>query len=179
MSILLIAGSPTKPSRSAALLKELEKQLNHLGLQAANLSLRELPAEALVLAQFDHPALKKAAASVAQAEIIIIATPIYKAAYSGLLKLFLDILPQAALRGKVVLPLVTAGSPNHMLAIDYALRPVLQSMGAKNILQGIFAIDQQIIQQEDGYYQVDDELAIRLDQAVSAIEEFYKEGVLV
>jgi FMN reductase len=61
---------------------------------------------------------------------VVVATPVYKAAYSGLLKVFLDVLPQTALKGKLVLPLATGGSPHHMLALDYALRPVLQSLGA-------------------------------------------------
>jgi FMN reductase len=51
---------------------------------------------------------------------------VYKAAYSGLLKTLLDLLPQCALAGKVVLPVVTCGSPAHVLAIDYALRPLYQ-----------------------------------------------------
>lgn len=42
-----------------------------------------------------------------------------------MLKVFLDLLPQFALQGKLVLPMATGGSPNHMLALDYALRPVL------------------------------------------------------
>ena len=64
-------------------------------------------------------------AQVANAQLIVVATPVYKAAYSGLLKVFLDLLPQTALAGKTVLPLATGGSPHHMLALDCALRPVL------------------------------------------------------
>ncbi len=56
---------------------------------------------------------------------MVIGTPVYKAAYSGLLKSLLDLLPQYALAGKTVLPLATGGSTAHVLAIDYALRPVL------------------------------------------------------
>ena len=50
----------------------------------------------------------------------MVATPIYKASYSGLLKLFLDALSPDALRGKTVLPLATAGNSAHLLALDYA-----------------------------------------------------------
>lgn len=66
-----------------------------------------------------------------------------KAAYTGLLKAFLDLLPQYALGGKTVLPLVTGGTPAHVLAVDYALRPVLASMGAQ-VGQGYFVLDQLI-----------------------------------
>ena len=67
----------------------------------------------------------------------------YKAAYTGLLKAFLDLLPQYALARRTVLPLVTGGTPAHLLAVDYALRPVLASMGA-HVGQGYFLLDQLI-----------------------------------
>jgi FMN reductase len=76
----------------------------------------------MLRADVSHPSVAQAVEQVERASGIIIATPIYKAAYSGLLKLFIDLLPQTALRGKFVLPIATGGSPHHMLALDYALR---------------------------------------------------------
>jgi len=73
----------------------------------------------------------------------LVATPIYKAAYSGLLKSFLDLLPQDGLRGKTVLPLATGGSTAHLLALDYALKPVLGALGARHILDSVYATDAQ------------------------------------
>jgi FMN reductase len=52
-----------------------------------------------------------------------------------------DLLPQYALRGKTVLPLATGGSMAHALALDYALRPVLQSMGACHVAHGFLVVD--------------------------------------
>jgi FMN reductase len=49
-----------------------------------------------------------------------------------------------------VLPLATGGSIAHVLAIDYALRPVLTSMGAAHIVQGWFTLDKDIAVQDDG-----------------------------
>ncbi len=80
----------------------------------------------------------------------MIGTPVYKAAYAGLLKSLLDLLPQYALTGKTVLPLATGGSTAHVLAIDYALRPVLSSMGASHIVQGWFTVDKDISVGDDG-----------------------------
>ncbi|WP_278808128.1 NAD(P)H-dependent oxidoreductase, partial [Obesumbacterium proteus] len=71
-------------------------------------------------------------------------TPVYKAAYSGALKSILDLLPERALEHKVVLPLATAGSSNHFLALDYALKPVLSALKAQEVLHGVFATDLQI-----------------------------------
>ena len=134
MSVLLIAGSPSERSRSATLLAQVGQRLAQHRIHAATLNIRNLDAQALLQAQFDHPDVVKAAQQVANAKVIVVATPVYKAAYSGVLKIFLDLLPQTALQGKTVLPLATGGSPHHMLVLDYALRPVLQALGAKQIL---------------------------------------------
>ncbi|GAB2803269.1 hypothetical protein GCM10027073_39690 [Streptomyces chlorus] len=100
------------------------------------LDVRTLPAEALLGADFRHPAITGAAALFERADAVVIGTPVHKAAYSGLLKSLLDLLPQYALAGKSVLPLATGGSTAHVLAIDYALRPVLSSMGAAHCPTG-------------------------------------------
>jgi FMN reductase len=144
MSILLIAASPAATSRSAALLAAAGLELERLGLEPQVLNLRALPAEALLLADARDGDLRDALAQVAQAGAIVIATPIYKAAYSGLLKVFLDMLPQDALRGKIVLPMATGGSAAHLLALDYALQPVLTALGARDVLDAVFAADAQV-----------------------------------
>ena len=121
------------------------------------------------MADFGHPSVLAAQEQVAQASVLVVATPVYKAAYSGILKVFLDLLPQTALKGKTVLPLATGGSPHHMLALDYALRPVLQSLSAKNILPGIYATDAQVIVTPEGGYQVAEDIGARLDEAVDTL----------
>src|SRR5262245_61197686 len=139
MSVLLIAGSPSERSRSAALLDRVGRLLAGRGAWVNRLSVRDLPPQALLLADLGHPAVQDAARQVAEAQAIVVATPVYKAAYSGVLKLLLDVLAQTAFKGKAVLPIATGGSPHHMLALDYALRPVLQSLGARHILPGVYA----------------------------------------
>ena len=169
MSVLLIAGSPSDRSRTAALLDAVGQRLKFRGAQTKTLRIRDLPPQALLLADFGNPALVSATVQVAQADVIVVATPVYKAAYSGVLKVFLDVLPQTALKGKTVLPLATGGSPNHMLALDYALRPVLQSLGAKTILPGIYATDAQVVLNPEGSYHVEEDIAQRLDEAVNVL----------
>lgn len=169
-TVLLIAGSPSDPSRSAALLDSVSLRLALRGeLKVERLNIRELPAEALLLAQWGHPAIVKALAQVERARAIVVATPVYKAAYSGVLKVFLDLLPQTALAGKTVLPLATGGSPHHMLALDYALRPVLQSLSARHILPGVYATDAQIPRSTEGIYTPAAEISARLDEAVATL----------
>lgn len=169
MSVLLIAGSPSERSRTAALLEGAGARLEGRGVQVDRLKVRNLSPQALLLAEFGHPSIIEAQKRVADASVLVIATPVYKAAYSGILKVFLDVLSQTALKGKTVLPMATGGSPHHMLALDYALRPVLQSLGAKHILPGIYATDGQVTLLPEGGYQVEDEIGARLDEAVDTL----------
>ena len=131
--------------------------------------IRDLSPQALLLAHTEHRSIAQALEQVRQAEVIVIATPIYKAAYSGVLKVFLDLLPQDAFKGKTVLPLCTGGSPHHMLALDYALRPVLQSLGAQHIEPGVYAADFQVARLPQGGYSLANDLRQRLDAAVDAL----------
>ncbi|WP_295550216.1 NADPH-dependent FMN reductase [uncultured Pseudacidovorax sp.] len=167
--VLLIAGSPSAPSRSTALLHAVTDRLAQRDVETRLLQVRDLPAAALLAADVSAPAIAQAVAALADAPAIVVATPVYKAAYSGLLKTFLDLLPQTALKGKTVLPLATGGSPHHMLALDYALRPVLQSLGARHILPGVYASDAQVTLVPEGAYQLQDELDARLADAVQAL----------
>ena len=169
MSVLLIAGSPSERSRTAALLEGAGARLEGRGVQVDRLKVRNLSPQALLLAEFGHPSIIEAQKRVADASVLVIATPVYKAAYSGILKVFLDVLSQTALKGKTVLPMATGGSPHHMLALDYALRPVLQSLGAKHILPGIYAADGQVTLLPEGGDQVEDEIGARLDEAVDTL----------
>lgn len=145
MSIVVtIAGSPSEASRSAAVLAYARSLLEARGLLTHAVHVREVDPEALLFARFDHPSLKAVHAKVAEAQALIIATPVYKAAYSGVLKALLDTLPQNALAGKTVLPIATGGSPAHLLAIDYAVKPVLSALGAEHILNGVYILDSQL-----------------------------------
>ena len=169
MSVLLLAGSPSERSRSAALLDGVQHRLHQRGAYVERLQIRDLSPQALILADFGHRSISQAIGRVAAADVLVVATPVYKAAYSGVLKVFLDLLSQDALAGKTVLPLATGGSPHHMLALDYALRPVLQSLGAKHIMPGIYATDAQVTVNAEGAYVINEEIGARLDQAVNTL----------
>lgn len=169
MTVLLVSGSPSEHSRCAALLDAVQQRLQLRGVDVDRLHIRDLSPQALLLADVSHRTVAHAAAQVARAKAIVIATPVVKAAYSGVLKVFLDLLPHAALRNKAVLPLATGGGPQHMLALDYALRPVLQALGASHILPGIYAADAQVVLLPQGGYQVQTDIAARLDESVTSL----------
>lgn len=166
-TVLSVSGSPSATSRTARLLRHLDADLVAQGHEVIPLDVRTLPAEALLGADFAHPEIVRATELFARADGIVIGTPVYKAAYSGLLKTLLDLLPQYALTGKTVLPLATGGTTAHVLALDYALRPVLSSMGAAHIVPGWFVLDRHITAGEDGSVVLDPASAAPLDQVVA------------
>ena len=170
-SVLVISGSPSATSRTERLARSIAASIEAHGVEASLLDVRSLPADDLMHARFDAPSIVLAAARVAAADGIVVATPVYKAAYSGLLKTFLDVLPQFALRGKVVLPIATGGSVAHVLAIDYALRPVLSSLDPLHVVNGLFLLDTQITMSEGGGVQLGAELEQRL---TSVLEQFLR-----
>lgn len=170
MQILSLSGSPSTPSRSAWMLHFAQQHLDPQAQRSRHVALRDLPPQALVTADTRDPAVSAALSAVAEAEVLIVATPIYKAAYSGLLKVFLDLLPQDGLRGKTVLPLATGGSLAHLLALDYALKPVLSALGARDILDGVFATDAQLVSDGKGNYTADAALATRLERALAPLQ---------
>ncbi len=127
-----------------------------------------------MIAKFDSPAIKQAQAKVEQASGVIIATPIYKASYTGVLKAFLDLLAPGALSGKVILPIATGGTIAHLLAIDYALKPVIATLGARFVLGGVYLLDTQI-QANNGSVQLEAEIEQRLKASLDELAEGIKQ----
>jgi FMN reductase len=139
--VLAVSGSPMEVSRSAVLLRHVTDILGAHEHTVDTLRVRDLPAEALLHADFADPAIRESMSRLEAADALVVATPVYKAAFSGLLKCWLDLTPQFGLRGKSVLPLATGGSVAHALALDYALRPVLTSMEARHVVNGFLVLD--------------------------------------
>lgn len=173
-TVLSISGSPFRASRTTGLLRHVDALLAARGHEVLPLDARGLPAEALLRADTLDPAIAEAITLVERADAVVVGTPVYKAAYSGLLKALLDLLPQHALGGKAVLPLATGGTTAHLLAIDYALRPVLASMGAAHIAPGWFTLDKEIVLGAEGVVlaeepaQALDRLVVRFADTVEA-----------
>jgi FMN reductase len=180
-SVLIVSGSPSATSRTERLARSVAARIAARDVRATLLDVKNLPAEDLLHARFDAPSIAAASAQVAAADGIVIATPVYKAAYSGLLKTFLDVLPQFALRNKVVLPLATGGSIAHVLAIDYALRPVLSSLDPLHVVNGLFLLDKQITVTDSGEAQLEADLDARLngvlDQFLRGLQRVASSGI--
>ena len=163
--VVAISGSPSPTSKTALIADYGLQLLAASNLTTRHISIRELPAAPLLAADEKNRQIAEAVANVMAADGVIVATPVYKASYSGLLKSFLDLLPQFALAGKAVLPIASGGSLAHVLALDYGLRPVLQSMGARHIVQSQFIQDGQL-QLRDAGIQIRDEAAPAFHEAI-------------
>jgi SsuE family FMN reductase len=167
-TIATISSSPSEVSRTDAVLSYVTKRLLSHGHQVTPIVLRDLPAEPLLRGRADDPVIQAAIDVLAAADAVVVTTPVYKAAYSGLLKVFLDLLPQYALRGKAVLPLATGGTPAHVLVIDYALRPVLTSLGAGAIGQGWFVLSSHVRLYDGGGLLLDPAASVPLYEVTEA-----------
>lgn len=139
-----VAGSPSATSRSRALLDAALAALERRGANTSRIDLDRLPADALLGRRAD-PAVAAALATVAGARVLVVSTPIYRATYSGLLKVFFDRFDPDALEGKVAIPLATGGSSAHLLAVDHGLRPLLASLGALTVATGVYGTDAQFV----------------------------------
>ena len=104
----------------------------------------DLPADALV-ARASSPEVDAAIAAAGAAQIVIAASPTYRALYTGVMKALFDLMPPAHLAGKVCVPVQTGASPAHFLAIEYGMRPLFASLDGTAIA-GVYATDAQFVE---------------------------------
>ena len=128
-TVVALAGNPRAGSRTLRAAQHVAERIAAQvdGDVVATIDLAALAPE--VLAD-EHPAVDEARARLAGADVAVIATPVYKASYTGLLKAFLDLYGPHGLAGVVVVPLVVSGDPAHALVGEVHLRPVLVELGA-------------------------------------------------
>ncbi len=156
-----ISGSPGARSKSRTLLERALVALSDRGATATLIDLATLPADAL-LGRRRANEVDNALGSVSRATIIIASTPVYRATYSGLLKIFFDLLPLDGLAGKTAIAIATGASSAHQLVIDHGLRPLFASVGAVTTAIGVYGTDSAF---ENGVPH--ESLIARLDAAVS------------
>lgn len=174
MSVIAILGSPSKNSRTARLIEHAAARLSRAGIAVDTISVHDFAAQDLLHGNFAAPAVQRLQQRVLAADGIIVASPVYKAAYAGALKVLLDLVPEGGFAGKPVLPLASGGSPGHLLALDYAIKPVLAALKASEIHQGVFASEQQLGREPGEALAA--ELAARLDVAVDEFAALLQAG---
>jgi FMN reductase len=135
-----ISGSPSTRSRSRILLDYALGGLAAHGIVTELIDLNELPSDAL-LGRRTSVEVERALAAVGTADIVVASTPVYRATYTGLLKVFFDLLAQGALVGKVGIGIATGGAPGHQPVLDHGLRPLFASVGGAVVPTGVYAVD--------------------------------------
>ena len=141
--IVIVSGSPVEVSRSQTILDYIGSILEGKGISAECVSVREVPAEDLISGNYKSFKVNEIAEKLMEADAVFVGSPVYKAAYSGVLKCLFDTPSQDVLYNTPVLPVMTGGSISHLLALEYALKPLLSTLKGKP-LKGIYCLDSQV-----------------------------------
>ena len=144
-----ISGSPSAKSKSLVLVEYTLAQLAARGAETCLIDLATLPADAL-LGRGTAPPVSAALDTATRARVVVVGTPVYRATYSGLLKVFFDLLPQDGLVGKIGIPIVTGHGSAHSLAVDYGLRPLFASLGATVVASAVYGTSEQFLDGKPG-----------------------------
>lgn len=146
-SLVVVSAGISQPSATRLLADRLasatEVALADPGIDVVRttVELREIARDLVdrLLTNVPSPRLESAIEAVLAADAMVAVTPIFNASYSGLFKVFFDVIERDALHGTPVLLGATGGTPRHSLAIDHALRPLFAYLGALPVPTGVFA----------------------------------------
>ena len=136
--VTAILGSPFPNSSSEKISQLVIDKLKILEWEYTIIDLSKISADSLLLRSKDSQ-LENSITTTTDADLIISASPTYRATYTGLLKSFFDQLPQDSLINKFALPIQTAGSADHALTIEYGMAPMLRSLGASILSTSIYS----------------------------------------
>ncbi|WP_171962437.1 FMN reductase [Bordetella trematum] len=159
LRVVAVSGGMQRPSKAAALTEHLlaliaealpcEARLIELGQLAPHFS-------GAVWRSHLPDLVERELAMVEQADVLVVATPVYRGSYTGLFKHFFDFIHQDALIDKPVLLAATGGSERHALMIDHQLRPLFSFFQARTLPLGVYATDKDFMD-----YRVHDEALIQ------------------
>jgi FMN reductase len=129
--IVVLVGNPREKSRTRQVAERLAAGLaESVNPALVGVSVIDLAGFGGSVLERDAPEVDAALDSVRNADVLIVATPVYKASYTGLLKAFLDRFNGPALAGIAAVPVTVSAAPTHRLAADVHLRPLLVELGA-------------------------------------------------
>jgi FMN reductase len=140
-SIVVVTGNPKPASRTHSVALAVADALSKALPAAATSLVIDLADHAPRLFDWSDAELTALTAEVAAADVAIFASPTYKAAYTGLLKAFLDRYGNNGLAGVTAVPVMTGGWPGHLLAVEVHLRPVLVELGATVPTRGLYVTE--------------------------------------
>ena len=146
-SIVVVSAGLGQPSSTRLLADRLaaatERHLRDAGVDPT-VSVVELRDHAQdltnhLLTGFPGPRLQAAIDAVLAADGLIAVSPIFSASYSGLFKVFFDVLERDGLAGMPVLIGATGGTARHSLALEHAFRPLFAYLNAATVATSVYA----------------------------------------
>jgi len=172
-SIVVVSAGLSQPSTTRLLADRLsaavDRHLRDAGVEAniEVLELREYAQDLTnnLLTGFPSPRLQAAIDGVLGADGLIAVTPIFSASYSGLFKMFFDVVDRDGLGGKPSLIAATGGTARHSLAIEHAIRPLFAYLNAAVVATGVYAA----AEDWGGGLIADGNLVERIDRAASEL----------
>ena len=146
-SLVVVSAGLSQPSATRLLADRLtaatEAALREVGVEPAIevVEARDYAQDLTnhLLTGFPSPRLRAVIDAVVAADGLIAVTPIFTASYSGLFKVFFDVLEHDSLAGKPVAIGATGGTARHSLALEHAVRPLFAYLGAAVIPTSVFA----------------------------------------
>ena len=133
--LVVVSSGDSSTSKTRA----LANAAIEIGRGGRLIDLVDLPADALLGRRQDE-AVDDAVAAASSADILLLATPVYRATFNGALKAFLDRFPTDALNRTVVILAATAATPTHFLSLDTGGRAVVASLGGWTVPTVVYAI---------------------------------------
>lgn len=142
MKLLMMIGAATPPGRLAnavrSIAAQLQKQWDEISIEVISLAETQIETcDGRPLADYGHHT-RQFVDAVTEASAVLIASPVYRASFPGVLKNLLDILPVGALQSKPVAIVAMGASAHHYLAVDNHLRHVLAWFGALVAPTGVY-----------------------------------------
>lgn len=143
MNIAVVVGNPSPGGRTTRAAEEVARVVADLA-GGASIDLIELAEHTDGLFEWKNEALAQLTASVANADVIVAATPNYKQSYTGLLKAFFDRYGDDGLAGTVTIPVMVGAAPTQALAVEMHMRPLFVALGSSVPTRGLYVLQDQI-----------------------------------
>lgn len=172
LRVVAVSGGIQKPSRTLALVEELLAALGEVvPLEAHVIEIGALaPDFGAVLTRGDLPASVEAQLQrIESADLVIAASPVYRASYTGLFKHLFDFVHHEALIDTPVLLAATGGSDRHALVIDHQLRPLFSFFQARTLPIGVYASEQDFQGYEIGSAALHERIALAVARVVPLV----------
>ena len=147
LKAITLVGNPKVGSRTLQVAEEVTKQLaDWLGSRGVTVSSSSVDIAELAggLFEWESKPVNDVLRRIAESDLLVVASPVYKAAYTGVLKMLLDRIPMEGLNGRVAIPIMVAAAPIHVLAVETHLRPVLIELGACCPTRGLVVLESKL-----------------------------------